>query len=179
MDNEILNKNDIKFLQELANNLITQDNRGTRLPLIYSVRHEEKNWGMDNRHQDGEALIIDGEIDLETKEEIKDFLFDYLEEDKLKDIENLDNLSLYEIKDLIKENVDCVVEICGYINTYKHTGAFLTEKECEQHIKNNRHHYKNPCSYAHHAWRNYELSELIRIIMKFKTIDKDVLHEFL
>lgn len=54
-------------------------------------------------------------------------------------------------------------------------GAFLTAKACEQHIKENAHHYHEKArSYAVSAWRNEEMKSVMQSLSSLASPDSKI-----
>lgn len=61
-------------------------------------------------------------------------------------------------------DLDCVP---AHTRTYvPENTLFLTLRECEEHIKHNRHHYTNPRTYVQTAWRSPQFERLIKILQQ-------------
>lgn len=172
--NNLLTEEDILFLQDLANELRTQDTACTAKPVYYSIMQEDKEYGIDQEYADGMCVIGDeGETFTEANELIDWLIENYSgaeeQQDELRIIDDLE-----EIYDYCNDNkiVDSLT-YTGYRDIEKHDEMFLTRRALKKHIEQNYYHYKeNPVSYAHHAWRNPELEKLLKIVDKFSTLGK-------
>ena len=165
--NDILTKEDIEFLQNLAHELKTQDTACTAKPVYYSIFQKDKEYGIDQDYADGMCVGGDeGETFLDEGELIQWIMDCYtVSDDQKLDLEDLD---LEEIVDYCKDNKICELTYTGYRNIEKHDGIFITNKALKEHVAKNYYHYKeNPVSYAHHAWRNPEFERLLEIVEKF------------
>lgn len=132
-------------MQEIKNELLTQDNRWTSWP-IYIVVEDKKIYGVDSGGSDGR----------ERKEDYDDPL-----------CESCEALAEGNGPDYPDECEDCPSDAFVYYriehdvpNLY---GAFfLTAKACEEHLAANRHHYNSTAhSYAISACHNDELQKII------------------
>lgn len=167
----ILNQEDIKFLQELGKELKEQDNRCTDKPLIWQIRDNKRVFGLDPLYSDDKVCIVEGceGTTYYTIEECVEFIEEW-HEDNGEEVPP----EVYEMDDLS--------ELCSYMNdmdeydNYYYTGyedtfelknAFLTEKSAQLHLKKNGYHYKKGRVYCSHGWRNPELKRLLDIVEKF------------
>jgi hypothetical protein len=148
-------------LIELANEITTQDPRGTRMPHIFQIRDWKKvyDWNMNG---DTHIWVNDYETEIETIEEFKE----YLEENGFEVPENLEELweDHWEMEDLLEEkNIE--LKQCSYSLQPVYINSFLTAKAAQEHLDKNYYHYhKNADVYLNHAWRNPEadlLSEFL------------------
>ena len=75
---------------------------------------------------------------------------------------------LYDVENFISNKLFLcdVVEIIYYKDKEEivEDTFFLTLKECEEHIKNNYHHYNKPHPYAMTAWRSPQVNKLYEIL---------------
>lgn len=163
----ILNEADLSFLKTMAQELKTQDRRGTNKPVIYNILDINIRWDGDCSDGFDTVKIYDNEGGcFETLEEMKDYI-----------IENLEEFDLEEEKETIKGyGIDEIVEIYKEQKFYVSYGhyekelknAFLTMKSAEQHLEENSHHYHEKAHvYVSYGWRNPELEKLLNIIEKF------------
>jgi hypothetical protein len=148
-------------LIELANEMTTQDPRGTRMPHLYQIIDWKKvyDWNMNG---DTHIWVNDYETEIETIEEFKE----YLEENGFEVPENLEELweDHWEMEDLLEEkNIE--LKQCSYSLEPVYINSFLTAKAAQEHLDKNYYHYhKNADVYLNHAWRNPEadlLSEFL------------------
>lgn len=137
-------------LVELSKKMNKQDNRSTAYPIVFRIK-TDIDVVVPEGYGDRESYIIDSEE--YSKEEAKESFFeDFEEQDEYTDFEN------YLEKELSAHLIESVTE-------HKYKGTFFTEDACENHIKSNKHHYRNPESYVDHAWRNPEM-ELVQNFLK-------------
>jgi hypothetical protein len=140
-------------LIELANEMTTQDPRGTRMPHLFQIRDWKKvyDWNMNG---DTHIWVNDYETEIETIEEFKE----YLEENGFEVPENLEELweDHWEMEDLLEEkNIE--LKQCSYSLEPVYINSFLTAKAAQEHLDKNYYHYhKNADVYLNHAWRNPE-----------------------
>lgn len=76
--------------------------------------------------------------------------------------------SCMEVGDVPEECDDCPDEAFHFLKTIEEfdlrAGAFFTEEACEEHIKANDYHYKNPRSFAVSTWRNFEMQMVMNYL---------------
>ena len=176
----ILSKENIKFLKSLGEEIKNQDKLGTAKPVFWQIREFKYEYGYDVDFSDNVCVIIgDDYTPLHTVEDAKEFItYHYaLEEeelDRLKKCERFNDILLW----CDNFGINCI--ITGYKEKDKKQNMFLTKKACEQHIKNNSHHYEqgeNTQRFCNHAWRNPELSQLLEIVEKFAGLDIEDIEE--
>lgn len=148
------------FLMDISKEMNAQDHRGTRMPYFFQIQTREQvaapeGNGESGWHYDGHLIITD--------EEIKEAIFEWKEWD-LEDKERqkvYEELDRYDIKELL--------EICGYTEVWFEyrtnlENAFLTSRGCNDHIKKNHYHYKEPINYLSYASRNPELEKVFQFL---------------
>lgn len=144
-----------EFLQSLANELSTQDNRATQ-DVGFMVYHKVR----ERVHQDCDR----------DERERKDYYFEWDLCDKCSELYDNDD-------DLPEDCKDC----CGgAFDHYKlewklddRAWVFLTAKACDKHIEENYYHYWEWAkSYWIHFRRNYEMVDLIWCIFDITKVKK-------
>lgn len=156
-------------LIELANEMTTQDMRGTRMPHMFQIRDWKKVYDAELNGNTIIWLDRGNGIEIETVDD----LIDYLKEDGVEFDEteiremwtNHENLLFDdELKDWLEEHVPDLEEY-SYSLEPEYTNCFLTAKAAQDHLERNHYHYhKNADVYLNHAWRNPEaelVSELL------------------
>jgi hypothetical protein len=155
VEDEVYNK-----LIQLANEMTTQDPRGTRMPHIFQIRDWKKVYDF-NLNGDNRIWVGDYETEIETFEELKEYLDNSdipYEEEVLLDL--WENDSDFGLPDWIEENCPDLKE-CTYSMEQFFVNSFLTAKSAEEHLRRNYYHYhKDADVYLNHAWRNPE-AELV------------------
>lgn len=168
-----MTKEDKEFLAELAQELRTQDNCGTRNP-VWCIM--DKEWVVKPEGCGDELIICFNETDY-TKEEFANELIDNYslrgekkEDNAFEDIcectnaqdlrdtvlEYFSDVDIYDIDMVERTLEDCISEDAT---------AFLTKKSAEEHLRLNAHHYhKEARAYALSAWRNPVYERVIEII---------------
>jgi hypothetical protein len=142
-------------LIELANEITTQDPRGTRMPHIFHIRDWKKvyDWGMNG---DIHIWVNDYGTEIETVEEFKEYLGNngYEIPENLDDLWNADYW--WDMEEFIEEkNIE--LKQCSYSLEPVYINSFLTAKAAQEHLDKNYYHYhKNADVYLNHAWRNPE-----------------------
>jgi hypothetical protein len=143
-------------LIELANEMINQDNRGTRMPHLFQIRDWKKVYDSDLNGENHVYIDIDNDYnEIESIDEFKEYLSN-------NDIDIPDNIN--EIWDDYLELDDFVDEYCPDLKKTSYSlepfyvNCFFTAKEAENHLKSNNYHYhKDADVYLNHAWRNSEM----------------------
>jgi hypothetical protein len=142
-----------EFLMNLSKELNTQDHRSTAMPYFFQIQTQEKVPAAEGNGT--EAWMYDGSM-IETEEEITQAIAEY---------------KGLEIEDVTKDSYEReqVLEEAGYRKVYyemqdKYQNAFLTSKACDEHIRANKHHYKNPVNYLNHSFRNPEMEKLLTFL---------------
>jgi len=176
-----MKKEDIEFLKELQHEMLTQDTVCQANPRFWVVMQTVKDYWVDDNEDgifiyssdDGES-VFEGDLE-ELAEWIKeldgvenckyDYGFVELDyEDEEYSIGDSDDLQSF-LDDFYKDNysVGCYrnrEEIAP--NT-----MFLTLRECKEHIKLNKHNYKEDAHpYAMTAWRSPQVERLYEILEK-------------
>jgi hypothetical protein len=154
-------------LIELATEMTTQDPRCTRMPHMFQIRDWKKLYDAD---LSGDTLIwldrVNG-IEIETIEQLIDYMNDTdieFVEDDIKEMwdywKHYNVRGLSDLKDWLEERVPDLEEY-SYSLVPEYTNCFLTAKAAEEHLKLNHYHYHaNADVYLNHAWRNPE-AELV------------------
>ena len=173
-----MTQEDKDFIISLANEMQTQDTRGTAQPYGLVITNEHIVSGMNsdlffylNRANDMEYYEDD------LMEMIAD-LEDWMEEDEYKDM--LSDIGKYNINTFYRFNMFCGEYIpsewdkIGYIvqrtadstNGCYEGNFFLTEKSANEYIERNKHNLNKPGTYGVHLYRNPEMERLYDIIFK-------------
>ncbi|KEI87570.1 hypothetical protein N492_12140 [Clostridium botulinum B2 267] len=176
-----MKKEDKEFLKELQHEMLTQDNVGQANPRFWVVMQDVKIYGIeDNFDITGQTIFYEGEEIGDTLEAVCDFLIEYINDgyleytvkflndsilidgfDPLTTMGDAFNFMEYELH---LENLDLVnyrIEKQIASDTF-----FITLRECQEHIKSNNYHYKNPHPYAMTAWRSPQVERLYEILEK-------------
>jgi hypothetical protein len=151
-------------LIELANEMTTQDPRGTRMPHMFQIRSRKKvyDWALNGDYR----IWVDEEIEIETFEDLIDYMETYNHEipEDLKTLWEYEKIEyrdedFYDINEFFEEYCPNLKE-CSYSWEYEYDNHFLTAKACQEHIDRNGYHYNQPDTYLNHAWRNPEMELL-------------------
>lgn len=181
-----LTENDIEFLKELSHELNTQTNDYNADPVFWGIRDEVKSPPLADGYGDCYVIVdTDDYYEIYSSDGHTDNIDSFIR--AMKNHEGSlqcdgKDMTEEEIEKSIRDNfIDCpydfivehdLEEFYSEFNvniTYElvtNTGAFLTKRAALNHIELNRHHYKNPHTYAMTAFRNYEFGKLIEIIKK-------------
>ena len=129
-------------LLELANEMTSQDPRGTRMPHMFQIRDWKKvyDFGLNG---DTHIWVGDYQEEIETLDEFKE----YLESNGIESPENLEEMWGwdYEIADWIEEHCPGLRE-CSYSMVPEYTNCFLTAKAAEERPANKIAVIKGPIS---------------------------------
>lgn len=149
-----------EFLMNLSKELNTQNHRATQMPYFFQIQTKEEvataeGCGIEAWYYDGSKI--------ETDEEIKETIFEYNEwdNDSKEDNDAYNNLDDYEIEELLE---GMGFHKVNYELSEKYENAFLTEKACREHIKANKHHYREPVDYLSYSFRNPELEMVFQFL---------------
>ena len=147
-------------LIELANEMTTQDPRGTRMPHMFQIRDWKRvyDWGLNG---DTHIWVGDYQEEIETLEDLKEYLeANEIEYDETALTELWNDDRDFGLPDWIEENCPDL-KPCSYSMEPVYTNCFLTAKAAEEHLRLNHYHYhKNADVYLNHAWRNPEADTL-------------------
>lgn len=168
-----LKTQDIEFLNELQEELKTQPNDGNAAPVFWVIRQYEdqitdSDFGEKTlyAHSDGDCS------EFKTLEDLRLFLD-----------EELDSIEHYETLDEAFDIILADYNDSGYFYRYEAISVgviqpdtlFITKKEAQQHIGNNRRHYNSTVhTYAMTAWRSRVVERLWDIL---RTADFSMLKE--
>ena len=146
----------VKFMQGLANEIKSQDNRATRQPYFYVVQSKEEIPAPVGYGDGDEKYYCSKYEEAHTKDE-------WIKTLKERDEENETHTDVDTFID----------EECTAFGTHLITvedNIFLTEKGYNQHMELNGHnyrHFKETYSYVKYAGRNPEMENLLKAIMSF------------
>lgn len=181
-----LNKEDIEFLKDLQNEMLTQDKCGTISPRYWVVMQDVKEYGYEEECADGCELYSGEDSEIYTLDECYDLVDEYLynnygennyeiEKDNfctiIVDIKSIDKqINFYDIEDIKcflnkeygYEKYDTAY-YCNFERQVENT-MFLTLEDCKRHIELNRYHYNNPRPYCCTAWRSPRVERLFKIL---------------
>ena len=185
-----MKKEDIEFLNDLKNEMLSQEDNWQVNPIFWTVIQEIKDYSYNipNGEEDGIEIIKDGEEVCEGDlKSISEWLKEFLEDndieinnyiyDEYNNVIKIDRIKLDGYCNIIEDAEDLLhylEEEFGCedyeIATYKireeivPNTLFLTKKECENHIKANGYHYTNPKPCAMTAWRSPQVKKLFDIL---------------
>ena len=175
-----MNKEDIQFLKDLQNEMLTQDHVCQADPRFWVVMQTVRDYWVDDNidgisiyDTDGCDTVFEGSL-----EELPEWLnknFDCIKSCEYGDdsitfiFDDEDEYYISDIQD-IKEFLDNYAyeqySVCYYRdrNEIVENTMFLTLKECKEHIEANHYHYNNPRSYAMTVWRSPQVERLYKIL---------------
>jgi len=137
---------DFKFLEELAKEMHSQNNRSTQYPM-FCIQETVKDH-VPSECADGKSRIEDSDGDLckECSSKYED------DGDIPDDCDDCDDECFWHWR---KEDKLSAGDTC----------TFFTAKACEEHIASNNYHYSKPVSFGVCAWRNYEMQNVMKFIL--------------
>jgi len=135
------------FIKNLVHEIETQDNRSTRLPILYVIKETTREYGIEEDYgaegfewvKDSETYTWD-EVVESVREQIEDDSFDVTEEDA----------SMEGFKKVFYRNIERLSH-----------NFFFTEKAAKEHLRINGHNLTKPQDYVIHSFRNDEIESVI------------------
>jgi len=180
-----------QFLVETGKNILTQDNRCTRTPIVFVVQSKCEEMRPEDYAEKNKVVNEEGvEVDLEDiVEAINGNLIEADQEGMF--VLNLEDteVMLSEAKDL--DDIHNIIDMDAFISKFRdhwtlvhyeemfrsktdEGGFFLTEKAADAHLKINGHHYREPRTYVEYAHRNPEVEGIVNFLKK---VAQDSVHE--
>ena len=176
-----MKKDDIEFLKNLREEMLTQDTCCQASPRFWVVMQTTREYGISEEYDfDGTVIVDDeGEACSNDIESMYEYMHDTLDIDcRLDEMVPEGKVILVDDDVHVLENEEDVIEWIkdntGYdyldLVTYKDKEVivpdtlFLTKRECEEHIKANSYHYNKPHPYAMTAWRSPQVEKLFEIL---------------
>lgn len=174
-----MRQEDIQFLQNLQAKLNAADNNQEMNDCQANPRFwvilESRLVPADEEHG-GEPYILDGECAQPlTLEEFVDTI-DYDmkrardDDELLRSWDDTDKKSISSVLTFVKVQLgwhDTQVTYLGELDAIAENTFFLTKEAAEKHIQLNRHHYRNPRTYAMTAWRSPEFERFFNLFKQF------------
>lgn len=192
-----MKKEDIEFLNELKNEMLSQDKNYGVNTCFWAVMQEVKDYSYSIPHkgeEDGVEIIKDGEKVCDGNlKSISEWLKKFLEDNDIEinnyiydEYGNFIDITFLEGNSYIIENAEDLISVLNDMSyddysfvTYKireeivPNTLFLTKKECENHIKANGYHYTNPNPCAIRWGENAQIKKLFNIL-KNTDWDKEI-----
>jgi hypothetical protein len=144
------------FLIELSKEINTQDNRATAMPYFFQIQTNEE---VAVPEGCGEKAWYNDGSKIQTQDEIDQVLFDYYDPrytmEEIKVMDEWDKFDMLRDQDWREIYFDF---------KHEYQGSFLTAKACQEHIRLNHYHYREPETYLQHAWRNPEMEMLFKFL---------------
>lgn len=167
-----------KTIEEVANEYVTQSNRGTAFPYALLVIEEELVYS-----EDGEVIGIYSPYaaemyyydDLKPKELLEEAINNNLDdEEKIEEIkEDFNDIYFsYDLIDFYNKYIDDDARLYTFNREYARKGEqmFLTESSAKAHIEMNGHNMKKPITYGIRVFRNPDMELIIQDLMKKATV---------
>jgi hypothetical protein len=179
-----------EFLVETGKNILAQDNRCTREPIVFVI--ESKCEEMRPEGYAEKQKIVDEEGNELSVQDIAECVINDLAEATKKMIlytePEITEQALKEAADL--SDIFNIIDIDDYIRLFRdhwtlvhydemfrpktsEGGFFLTEKAAEAHLKINGHHYREPRTYVEYANRNPEIENLVKFLKAVATQEQN------
>jgi hypothetical protein len=175
-------KEDIEFLKQLKQEMLTQDTVCQASPRFWVVMQSVRDYWVDDDingiciydieaaesafegDMEGLAVWIKEEFDAVKKCECDNGYLEIVCEDE----NEFFITDISEIKDFLEEYAAGQYSICNYRDREEiaKDTFFLTIRECKEHIDANHYHYNKPHPYAMTAWRSPQVSRLYDILEK-------------
>lgn len=177
-------KENLEFLADLQQKLLTQSNDGNASPVFWVIRDYE--WVFAPEGYCDRTIIADNEGNTYTEDEIGDLIetvlpemviytdFDYKDRDELAEVLQTDDIG--EVFEFIDRNLtdhDYTLHNEIKKEVIKENSFFVTKEEAQKHIELNYYHYSNEVhTYAMTAWRSPQVEELWKVLREtdFKSL---------
>jgi hypothetical protein len=174
-----ISQEDYEFLKDLQNELNTQENDGNADPVFWGVEEtvEECRGGDGEYGGDPYITYDDGKWSLEEAvEEVEEELKnnpEYSDEWLHKEWEEVDKSCAEDVYEFMTdilhwEGIYGVVYVENVKRVTPFTGAFITKRACKNYIEKYGYNHNDPHTYAMTAYRNFELSRLLKILKTIK-----------
>lgn len=185
-----MNKEDIEFLKQLQHEMLTQDTVSQANPRFWVVMQTVRDYWVDD-DIDGICIMIknaaenvfEGDLDVlvnwikENFDNVKECSYDYGWIDIIcEDEKEYYTNDISEIREFLEEYSPDTYSVCYYRDREEiaQDTMFLTLRECNKHIENNKHHYTKPHSYAMTAWRSPQVARLYKILEQTNWDDTNI-----
>ena len=186
-----ITRNEIEFLMKLQKEMNTQDTVSQADPRFWVIKGSVKEYGIEDGYEDGTDIIdeVDRNVVAQNLEEFTIFINDCIlddinvEYDRNYEIEynkNADTVSIHHNEEPDEETEYDLDEFIKWVNSFGYTfdtvnyiirdkiypnTMFLTQKEAENHLKQNYYHYSEDAhTYAMTAWRSPDVEKLYMIL---------------
>jgi len=164
----MLTNEELRQAKELSIMLKTQDNRGTRAPVLFLLQDAEEKRAFDS----GDFVLFSddcGEIWRgDSEEDIIKQILEIRKEDIEANIAEFGHEEVFDKEEArVEEEIREEVEGNCYEMEWEFVTKqiFLTEEAAKEHLRLNPHHYSEKARiYVDHAWRNPEM-ELVQKIL--------------
>ena len=185
-----------EFLVNTGKEILTQDNRATRLPIFFTITER-----VDEARPEGcgEIKIIDEcgkDVDdeafclclLENLEEYPASAINFPDDPDLKyydrdiraslkyaaecrDVDTIRDIFAEDFEEYLSKNDMSEVYYEPTHDPTKQNGGvfFLTEKACKEHLRANKHNYREPHTFVGYAYCNPEIEQLCRFLTDLAT----------
>lgn len=170
-----MNKEDVKFLKQLKEDIINGDHVCQAHPRFWVIKDYKEEVVPEGC---GEKTIIVGDGESYSLKEFKEYVIKNYDEEipdedvmefieAINDCQDLEDIrdvtNNYEITNL---NYYYEVDVVNKPFISSQTGAFLTKEDAEAHLKANYYHYSDKAHvYALTGWRNPRFEKLLDIVL--------------
>lgn len=145
------------YLQQLGEDIRTQDNRMTSFP-IFQVRDVERDYGYDPVHAESHQIIwLDCDFNEYSPEESEAREQAYVDNGDEKPEEYADDYRR------------------AFVDRYKVILSFFTERGAKEFIETNGHHLNKPSIYVDSAYRNPEWQAIREFLKNLPPPNKEIL----
>ncbi|HHX61094.1 MAG TPA: hypothetical protein GX707_10345 [Epulopiscium sp.] len=168
-------REDVNFLEELQEELKTQDRDSQASPRFWVLRDYKWEVTAEGYHDKETIYFPEDNLDYDAEEFVRVVLENedgtYTDDqiDSIKDVVNCGS-DCSDIEEWIKDNTDAEVYICyeKEVPFIVPNTMFLTKAEAKKHIELNHYHYTDRVhTYAMTAWRAPKVERLLKILESF------------
>ena len=162
---------------DIANEYVTQNNRGTAFPIAYICIEKKRIYREDGElfeiYEGGESISFDSYDDKEILEMVLDYNDTHSEEQIQEAWDEVD--CGYGLEQFIETYYSDEATFHYYDLEYNYEGKqmFLTESSAKAHIIMNGHNMSSPKDYGIHVFRNIDMEIIVQDLMSRATTPKD------
>lgn len=167
-------KEDIQFLKELQQELLTQETDYQAAPRFWTIM--DYKWEVTAEgHHERISLYSPNTCESVTVDEYIDEILngdrrDEFNDEQIEELKDIKDYFISDLEDWIKENDE--YEYCLIYETevpfIAWNTCFFTKEEAKRHLESNRHHYSDKAhTFAMTAWRAPKMERLMKILETF------------
>lgn len=153
------------FLHAMSVKMNTQDNAATADPIVIQIC-ETKELPSPSYCAD-DVLLYDGENTYHIDAEGLSDLWSWFGEEPPEEIEKMIAEKRFDVDEVeeLAQKLNEEITLVYSQNQEVYKNFFFTWDACREHIRQNQHHYTEKAhAYADHAWRNPEMSAVIKML---------------